>query len=81
MAVAPAPEQLTDALDALAVAQLKVEAALAATEVGLNDALLTEGAATTWKVLEPPAVAPAALYAVTEQVPVPLPDVLTTAPE
>jgi hypothetical protein len=81
VAVAPAPEQLTCALDALAVAQLKVEAAPAATDVGLKDALLTEGAATTWKVLEPPAVAPTALYAVTEQVPVPVPDVPTMAPE
>ena len=81
VAVAPAPEQLTDALVALALLQLKVEAVLAATEAGLNDALVTEGAATTWKVLEPPAVAPTALYAVTEQVPVPVPDVPTTAPE
>jgi hypothetical protein len=80
-AVAPAPEQLTDALVALAVAQLKVEAVLAGTEVGLNDAPVTEGAATTWKVLEPVAEAPVALYAVTEQVPVPVPDVPTMAPE
>ena len=41
----------------------------------------TLGAATTWKVLEPTAVEPAPLYAVTEQVPVPVPDVPTTAPE
>ena len=41
----------------------------------------TLGAATTWKVFERTAVLPAALYAVTEQVPVPVPDVPTTAPE
>lgn len=80
VAVAPAPEQLTLADVAFEVVQLNVDDAPADTEVGLNEAPVTEGAATTLMELEPEAAEPAALYAVTVQVTVPVPLVPTAPP-
>jgi hypothetical protein len=77
VAVAPAPEQLTEADVALPVVQLKVEAEPAFTDVGLKPAPVTEGAATTLKLAPPVAVDPAALLAVTVQVAVPAEEVPT----
>lgn len=71
------PEHATDAEVAPAVVQLKVEPAPVATLVGENEALDTEGAATTDRLAEPVAAPPAELYAVTVQVPVPVPEVDT----
>jgi hypothetical protein len=68
--------QLTDAEDAPEVDQLKDELLPVDTLVGLNEAPVTDGAATTDKVSDPVSVVPAAFVAVTVHVPVPVPLVL-----
>jgi hypothetical protein len=73
--------QLTETLVAPVVLQLTVLPLPEVTVLAPKETPVTDGAATTWKVLlYVDDWVPAALYAVTEHVAVPVEDVVTTAP-